>query len=183
MSWDLFIPLVLVSLVVLGFEIAFAIRDHPAGRRAGLVAIFGIVLFPVAIVAHNVLAALIGGEEGVSFILALLIAPAATMLGTIGFVWSLAHDATARGHTAPFAVACAGLALFVGYTLFALVVASIEGGNPPYQAATEAFVLPIASLAIVGGVAWAALSLIRDRAAPPTLTERATASGSSGAPR
>lgn len=42
-------------------------------------------------------------------------------------------------------------AVFVLYMVFTFVVATIAGGSPPYQAAFEALLLPIALIAVVGG--------------------------------
>jgi hypothetical protein len=110
---------------------------------------------------HSVASALIGGEEAVSFILALLVAPAGFAIGTLG-----AGVVTLRTHRtlgARIMLAGLGLAIFAGYSLFALVVTTIEGGNPPYQAMIEQFALLAAALAMAAGAIGTALSLIGAR--------------------
>jgi hypothetical protein len=163
MQWSVFIPVVLVATLAIGVEVVFAMRDHPAARRSGLVAAFGIAAFPVAIVVHNALSAFIGGEEAVSFILGILVAPAAITAGTLGVAVALRDDPASRGLFAGLASAGAGLALFAGYMVFALVVTSLSGTNPPYQAAVESVVLPVSGLAIVGGALYAGIALVSGR--------------------
>lgn len=166
MSWEIFIPLVVLSLCVLGVEIWVAMRDRRGIRSWGLVAIFGIALFPVAIVLHNVFSALLGGEEAVSFILALVVAPAATTVGVVGVAISLWRDRPTARLAAGFGLAGAGLALFAAYMVFALAITSLVGENPSYQGAIEAVVLPACALAIPAGALFVAFSLLRDRQAP-----------------
>lgn len=160
MDWGLFIPIILVSTIALGLEVVFAMRDHPAARGAGVIAAFGIAAFPVAIVVHNVLSAFIGGEEVASFILAVLVAPTAIAVGTLGVAVALLRDPRARPLARGLLASGLGLTLVAGYMLFALVVTSLAGTNPSYQPAVEAAVMLASGLAIVGGVLYAGVTMV-----------------------
>jgi predicted permease len=167
MPWSLFIPIVLLAALAIGVEIAFAMRDHPTIRSVGPIAIFGVVVFPVAIVVHNALSAFTGGEEGVSFILALVVAPAAITLGTIGVAVRL-RDAHATPLFIGFAAAGAGMGLFAAYLVFALG-ASVVTGMPAGEPGAEVALLAAAGLTIVCGAAYAAFVLVREGVPPPRL--------------
>lgn len=69
------------------------VRMHPSDGRAGygvrnglLLAAAGLVLFPVAAVLHNLVSALVGGEEPVFFLTAILLAPLIVLAGTLAAV-------------------------------------------------------------------------------------------------
>jgi hypothetical protein len=61
-----------------------------------IVAVIATAAFPLAIVLHNVLSAFIGGEEAVSFVIALLVAPGFIAAGTLGVALTLSRDARFR---------------------------------------------------------------------------------------
>ena len=67
MSWPLFIAVVLLAIVVIGIVIATAVDQVPATRPWARVAALATAAFPVSIVLHNVLSAVFGGEEALSF--------------------------------------------------------------------------------------------------------------------
>ncbi len=160
MVWNLFMPVMLFATVALGVEIFLAVRRHPDARRWGVVAVVGVAAFPVAIVLHNVLSALIGGEEAVSFVVALLVAPLLICVGTLGAGAVVRRAGPDRALGNGLLVAGGGLAVLSAYMLFALVVTTIEGTNPPYQAPVEAVAMPVALVAIAVGVLWAALGIL-----------------------
>lgn len=151
MEYEVFFLGALGATVLVGVVLALAARRYPSTRRWVVVSAIGIVALPAGIVLHNVLSALIAGEEAVSFIAALVVAPAFFVVGTLGA--GLAAARTGRGWETgtSLVIAGAGMGIFVAYEIFALVVTTIEGENPPYQATIEAFVLPISLLALVGG--------------------------------
>ena len=83
-----------ILAIISGLTYLF-VRTRPLGGRArqgvryGLfVAAAGLVLFPVAVVLHNLVTALVGGEEPVFFLIAVILAPLALLAGTLGAVIS-----------------------------------------------------------------------------------------------
>jgi hypothetical protein len=167
MPWSLFIPVVLLAALAIGIEIVVAMSDHPAIRPVGLIAIFGVVVFPVAIVVHNAVSAFIGGEEAVSFILGLVVAPAAITLGTIGVAVRL-WDEGATALFLGFAAAGAGMAMFAAYLLVGFVASALLRTDIAGPGAEIAF-LAVAGLVILAGAAYTAFVLVRDRVAPQLL--------------
>lgn len=153
MLWPVFIPVVLLAIVVVGIVIATAVNRVPASRPWAAVAALAIAAFPVSIALHNVLSALFGGEEEVSFIVALLIAPGLIAAGTLGVAVTLRRDARFARVGMSLLVAGAGFVLFAVYAFFALAVTAIAGGNPPYQAFVEGFALAAsAAMMVIGSV-------------------------------
>ena len=151
MPWPVFIPVVLLAIVVVGIVIATAVKQVPASRPWATVAALAIAAFPVSIVLHNVLSAVFGGEEAVSFIVALLVAPGLIAVGTLGVAVTLRRDARFARVGTSLLVAGAGFALFAVYTVLALGVTALMRGNPPYQAFVEAIALAVSAAAIVIG--------------------------------
>ncbi|MBI2323769.1 MAG: hypothetical protein HYU87_02235 [Chloroflexi bacterium] len=142
---------ILLAPVLLGIVLVMVARRYPETRGWAAVAGISVALIPVAIVLHNVLSAIVGGEEGVSFVVALVVAPAGFAVGALGVGLRLARSGRAWEIGVSIAIAGAGMALFVAYMVVALVVTTIERGNPPYQATVQAIVLPVALIALVGG--------------------------------
>ena len=142
---------ILLAPVLLGIVLVLVARRYPETRRWAAVTGISIATIPVAIVLHNVLSAIAGGEEGVSFVVALVVAPAGFAVGALGVGLRLARSGRSWELGASIAIAGAGMALFVAYMVFAFVVTTIERGNPPYQAPIESIVLPVALIALVGG--------------------------------
>ena len=155
--WGVFIIVAIVSMLAVAIELYPVARRDRAARPWAILAAASAVAVPTAILLHNVASALIGGEEAVSFILALLVAPAGFATGTLGAgVATLRSDRTLGLR---ILLAGAGLAIFAGYMLFALVVTTIEGRNPPYQAIVEPLALVTAALAMGAGAIGTALRL------------------------
>jgi hypothetical protein len=159
--WQVFIPVVLVSSVVVGVVVASTVREVAATRRWATVAVIGIAAFPVAIVLHNVLSALFGGEEVVSFVVALLVAPGFMAVGTLGVARALTRDERFAQVGAWLVVACGGLALFAIYAVAAVTVTALVRGSPPLQAPIEAVALPLTAAAIALGAGLAAAARLR----------------------
>lgn len=161
MSWQLFIPIVLFAIVVVGIVALTAVREVPATRPWATVAVLAIASFPLAIVLHNVLSAFIGGEEAVSFVVALLVAPGFIAAGTVGVAITLRRDARFAQVGLSMLLAGVGFALFALYAIFALVVTSVAGGNPPLQAVIEQVALGVSAAAMALGAILAAVTRLQ----------------------
>lgn len=161
MSWQLFIPIVLFAIVVVGIVAVTAVREVPATRPWATVAVLAIASFPLAIVLHNVLSAFIGGEEAVSFVIALLVAPGFIAAGTLGVALTLSRDARFALVGRSMLLAGAGFAVFALYAVFALVVTAIAGGNPPFQSVIEQAVLGLSAAAMTVGATLAAVTRLQ----------------------
>lgn len=151
MSWPTFLIGALISMVASGVVLALSAPRYPAVRRWAIVVAASVAAMPLAIVVHNVASALIGGEEAVSFIVALVIAPGAFTIALVGAGLTLARSPGAWTIGVSLLVAGTGMTAFGLYTLGALVVTSLLGGDPPWQGPIEMVVLPISLLALVGG--------------------------------
>lgn len=164
MDWELFVPAMLAAILAIGAVAALAARDVPALRPWAVCAALAIAAMPVAIVLHNVLSALTGGEEAVTFIVALVVAPVGITVGTLGAAFTLRSDPRFATVGSWLALAGAGLLLFAAYSVFALFITTLEGGSPPYQASIEAVILSLTLAATLGGAILAAITFaIRPR--------------------
>lgn len=159
LPYQLIIPAVALSMLVVAAVVAIAARTTPHLRPWTIVAVLGVVAMPAAIVLHNILSAFINGEEAVSFIVALTVAPLCIAVGIIGSARVLLRERHDLGIAV--SVAAAGIGVFAAYMLFALVVTTIEGGNPAYQGPIELVALPIGTLASVLGAAMSVFALAR----------------------
>lgn len=164
--WPLFVPLMLAAMLVIGAVLMLVARTSSVGRRWIVLAVASIIALPSAIVFHNVASALIGGEEGVSFVLALIVAPAGVAAGTFGAGVAIARLERWRGLGRALVLAASGIGLLFAYAAFALVVTTIERGNPAYQGQIEAFVLPVSATAMTVGAIWAVAAFVRGRPSP-----------------
>lgn len=160
MSWSLFIPGALISMLAGGAVVALAARQHPSLRPWAIVVGASAAAMPLAIVLHNLVSVLIGGEEAVFFVVALVVAPIAFAVGILGAGLELARIAGRFGTGMSLLVAAAGMALFGLYVTGALVVTTVLDGNPPWQGPIEAVVLSVSLLALVGGSLSALLSVL-----------------------
>lgn len=158
MYWPLFIAVVLIAIVVVGVVIATAVNQVPGTRPWATVAALAIAAFPVSIVLHNVLGAVFGEEEAVSFIIALLVAPGLIAAGTVGVAVTLRRDVRFARVGTSLLISGAGLVLFAVYAVFALVVTAVTGGNPPYQAFIEATALVLSATTIAIGTVLAVVT-------------------------
>lgn len=151
MDHGLFLLGAMAGMVAAGLALLLASRRYPRARPWAVLAGISLAAMPLAVILHNVLSALIRGEEAISFVVAVILAPAGFAVGTLGAGVALARDGRAWEVGASLTIAGAGMALFGLYGVFALIVTSVGGANPPYQAGVEAIVLPVSLLAIVGG--------------------------------
>ena len=163
MPWPLLMLILALAMILIAVVVVFIMRDQPSTRRSGTLTLIGVLAFPTAIVLHNAMSALMGVEEGVSFLVALVVAPAAVLVGTAGVARRIWPLPSTRRISWGLAAAVAGLAAFALYMLFAVVVTTATGGNPPYQGVVEAFVVPVSTLAVAGGAALAAVSLVFEK--------------------
>lgn len=153
---SLFVPLVLVATMILAIDIVLVMCEHRATRSPGLVAIFGIAAFPVAIVAHNAISVVIGGEEAVSFFIGLVVAPLATTVGTAAVAVALRHEAP--GTAWSLAWAACGTAVFVGY-IVAAVVSTLVSGEPSSMSPVAPALQTLSAASLVAGSLVAALTI------------------------
>ena len=159
MSWQLFSPIVLLAIVIVGIVALTAVREVPATRPWATVAVLAIAAFPLAIVLHNVLSAFIGGEEAVTFVIALLVAPGFIAAGTLGVALTLTRDARFAPVGRAMLLAGAGFALFALYAVFALVVTALAG--PPFQSVIEQVALGLSAVAMTVGATLAAVTRLQ----------------------
>ncbi len=159
LPYQLIIPAVALSMLVVAAALAIATRSTPHLRPWTIVAAVGVVAMPAAVVLHNVFSAIAGGEEGISFVVALMVAPLCIAIGVIGAARVLLRERHDLG--VAVSVAGAGIGIFAAYMVFALVVTTIEGTNPSYQAPVEFVALPLATVATVAGAVMSVLAVRR----------------------
>jgi hypothetical protein len=168
--WPFFVAVVLIAIVVVGIIIATAVDQVPASRPWATVAALAIAALPLSIVLHNVLSAVFGGEEAVSLIIAVLVAPGLITAGTLGVAVTLSRDARFAMVGRSLVVSGAGLVVFAVYAVFALVVTAVTGGNPPYQPFIEATALALSAATIAIGTVLAVVTRYRVPAATRSST-------------
>lgn len=162
MRWETYLIAAMLATLIIGAEAAYATRDGRRGRRPALVTMFGIAAFPVAVLLHNVASPLLDGEETVSFIVGVLMAPAAITLGTLGV--AVAIRRTHRIAAAGFAAFGAGLSALPLYVIALFVSAAVD--RPIAAEGVVASALLPSSLAVItGGVILAAFGLAAEDAA------------------
>jgi hypothetical protein len=149
MRWEIYIVAVMLASLVIAVEAVYAMANYHRARTFGLITVIGVVAFPVAVVVHNVLSAMLGTDEAVSFILGALIAPAAVTIGALGVAFALRGVQAVA--SAGFAIFGAGLAIFPLYVLAILVLTTV-GGEVPSQEAFAATMLPVSLAVITAGV-------------------------------
>ncbi|HEY6957536.1 MAG TPA: hypothetical protein VI814_01795 [Candidatus Limnocylindria bacterium] len=161
MIWWLFVPVMVLATMLVGIVATLAARVHPIIRFAATVSALSAVAMPVAIVLHNITSAWIGADDAVTFIVALLVAPAAFALGTFVLARDLEKDERRSAMARGFTIAASGVSLMVAYVVFDLVIAMF-GDVPEYVAVVEAIVLPVAALVTAVGAAMSAIALARE---------------------
>lgn len=163
MPWEIYVVTVMLASVVLAAETVYAMADHRGARGWGTLTVLGVVAFPVAVIVHNVISVAINGEEAVSFILGVFVAPAAITAGAVGSAVALRTGAplAALG----FAFAAAGLLLLPAYAGVAFV-ASWLGEPLRSTGGVDQVLLPLSLLAITAGVITAAFALAADGRRP-----------------
>jgi hypothetical protein len=151
------VPIVLLGLLALGVEMFVEMRRHPAVRRAARLALLAIVAFPLLILLHGALSALVGGEEGVSFLAAVFM-PLVLAVAILAVAQRLRHEPGATAHG--FGIAGAGLGLLGVFLLLAMVASGLGWpmGERGVTSVAKAIV-PLATLAVLGGAAYEAVAL------------------------
>lgn len=161
MIWWLFVPVIVLATMLVGIVATLAARVHPVIRFAATVSALSAVAMPIAIVLHNVTSAWIGEDDAVTFIIALLVAPAAFALGTFVLARELEAEQRRSAMARGFTIAASGVSLMVAYVIFDLVVAMFVDA-PDYLAAAEGVVLPLAALVTAVGATMSAIGLARE---------------------
>lgn len=161
-------PIVVLGVVALFVEMVVARRRHPAVRGAVTLALLALAALPAAIVLHNVISAFTGGDEAVSFFVALL-TPLLVAIATVSAAVRLHREpgASALG----FGVAGLGLGLLGAFILLSLVLSELGGGGPPQQrwlAPLATVVVPLGAVAVVAGAAYEAFALVFRPSTKPT---------------
>jgi hypothetical protein len=159
----LIIPAIVLSMLVVGVAVAIAAREIPRVRRWAVVTAIGVAAMPLAIVLHNVLSAFIAGDEAISFVLALNVAPLLILVGIIGAARVLLVERRELG--IGVALAATGIAVFAVYMLFVLIVTTVLGRNPEWQQVTDAVAMIVAAAASVTGALLSLLAITRSRRA------------------
>ena len=149
MRWEIYIVIVMLASLVVAGEVVFAMANHHRTRTFGIITVFGVVAFPVAVVIHNVLSAMLGTDEAVSFIVGAVIAPAAITIGTLGVAFAL-RGAQAVA-SAGFAIFGAGLAIFPLYLISILVLSAVDA-QVVSQETFAATMLPVSLAVMTAGV-------------------------------
>jgi hypothetical protein len=160
--WTAFVLLLLVEAVAVAVVVLLAMRRHAVSRVAGTIVVLGVVAAPIAALLHNVLSALVGGEEIVTLLLALVGAPVGIVAGTIAVALSLRamdHDLAVG-----LGIAGAGLALFPLYTLIAIAADAVIGAVP-FHGALETLFLSMCLVVTALGVAYSGIVLVARRRA------------------
>ena len=166
MPWPVIVLALVTSAIVLAVVIELSARRIRPMRPWALLAAASAAAIPVAIVLHNVLSAVIRGDEAVSFVLALIVAPIGLTAAVFGAALVVARDPREHDLATSLLIAGLGLALFGGYGLFALAVTALVGGNPPYQALVEQTVVPVAVTAVALGTLSAVAVILTRRIHP-----------------
>ncbi|HET8567432.1 MAG TPA: hypothetical protein VFM93_00410 [Candidatus Limnocylindria bacterium] len=160
LRWDLIVPALLLSALLVAGVLVVAARGVPALRRWLVVVAIGVATMPVAILLHNVLSAILDTEEGVLFVIGITVAPLCIAAGIVGGAAVLLRERRDLG--IPVAIAAGGLALFALSSLLNLVVTTIWG-EQDYQIAFNAVTVPLATTAAVVGALWSLLALVVGR--------------------
>ncbi|HEY6959510.1 MAG TPA: hypothetical protein VI814_11855 [Candidatus Limnocylindria bacterium] len=157
--YQLVIPSIALAALVLGGVVAIAARRVRDIRPWVVVAALGVAAMPLAIILHNVVSAWVGGDEGITFVIALLVAPLCIAVGLVGTAAVLVRQRHALA--VPVAIGAGGIALFALYMGFLFVVTTAVGGNPDWQSYSDALVMTVATLAAIGGALWSVVAIVR----------------------
>lgn len=161
MSSALFLPVMVLATMLAGIVAALAARAHPRTRPAALLVAASSFAIPVFLVLHEALSGWVGDHEPVSFIIALLVAPAAFALGSSIEARDLSDEHRDRLLAAGFLLAGAGAAAMVLDLAVAVTIGAM-GSGLPLLADFEALIGPPIALATSAGAAIAAFAVARE---------------------
>lgn len=162
-GWPLVILAAVVSMIAVAMVLAVVGRSERTARPWARLAVLSAAAMPLAIVMHNVLSALIQGEEAVSFVFALVVAPVGFAVGTLGAGFALAQ----RGRWevgASLSIAGGAMTIFGLCFVFVLVATSIAGDRG-YGLVLEVVIVP-AVLALAAGAIASAVTVVSTRLVP-----------------
>lgn len=148
MRSEMYVLAAMLASLVIGIETVYVMAGERRTRTFGVITVSGVVAFPVAVVLHNVVSALLGMDEAASFILGAVLAPAATTFGTLGIALVLRR--TMPLAAAGFTLFGIGMALFPVYVVAVLLLTALSPGAVPRDQ-LEAVMLPASLAAIVAG--------------------------------
>lgn len=164
MIWWFFVPVMVLAMMLLGIVATLAARTHRDVRAAASICALSVVVIPVALVLHNLLGAVVGDDEPVTFALALLAAPASFAVGATLVARQLRHESADTSLSRSFTIASTGVVLMVLYIAFALVVDQLALADVALRARIESIVLPLAALVTAFGAAMGAIAIARENA-------------------
>jgi hypothetical protein len=148
---------VLGCAVVLTIVVALLRDDVPDARRWTLVLIASVVVGPVA----SMLSGPLGLPEGIDVLIALVVTPIGFTAGALGAGLVMVRGGRHRDLGVALLISGGSVALLAIYAGFAIVVSTVAGGNPPYQAAVELLVELVVATGIGIGAAGAILAYVQ----------------------
>jgi hypothetical protein len=153
LPWQLIIPALVLSALTVAAVLVVAARRSSATRPWLVIAALGVAAMPLAIVLHNVLSALSGGEEGVTFVVAVMVAPVCIAIGILGAGIALRDER--RDLAVGVLIAGIGIAAFGLLSLFAFID---DDAAAPFQV----IIVPATVAAVVGAV-WSVMATVGRR--------------------
>ena len=151
------------SALVIAFVVALLRDDVPGARRWTLVLIGSVIFGPLA----TLIAASVGIPDGFDLLVALVVTPVGFTAGALGAGIVMVRDGTHRDLGVALLIAGASVALLAIYAGFAIVVTSLQGGEPPYQATVELIVELGVATGVTIGAAGAILAYVQRGARYP----------------
>ena len=94
MRWEIYIAAIMLASLIIAIETVYTMADHHRTRTFGVITVFGVVAFPIAVVIHNLVSAVLGTDEAVSFIVGAVVSPAAITIGALGVAFELRAENT-----------------------------------------------------------------------------------------
>ncbi|HTJ61345.1 MAG TPA: hypothetical protein VL333_09175 [Candidatus Saccharimonadales bacterium] len=145
----MFYLFVLGAALVIAIVVALVRDDVPDARFWTLLLIGSVTLGPLA----TVLVGTVGVPDGVDVFIALVLTPLGFTAGAFGAGLVMVRGGRHRDLGVALLIAGASVALLAIYAGFAIVVTSLEGGEPSYQRAIELIVqLGVAAGITIGAV-------------------------------
>lgn len=148
----MFYLFVLGCALIIAAVVTLLRGDVPAARRWTALLIGSIVVGPVA----TLLSGPLGLPEGVDVLVAVIVTPLGFTAGALGAGLVMVRSGLHRDLGVALLISGGSVAILAIYAAFAVVVTSILGDNPPYQATIELIV----ELGVATGVALGAAGAI-----------------------